>query len=72
LAANAADPNMSEAERRTLSDGIGFYLRDLGDVSAQEARAFQSELDKLAERVASAALGPEQASDHRRRWKVKL
>ena len=71
LAANAADPNMSEAERRTLSDGIGIYLRDLGDVSAQEARAFQSELDKLAERVASAALGPEQASDHRRRWKVK-
>jgi hypothetical protein len=71
LAANAADPNTSEAERRILIDGIRIYLRDLGDVSAQEARAFQSELDKLAERVATAALGPEQASDHRRRWKVK-
>lgn len=71
LAANAADPNTSEAERRILIDGIRIYLRDLRDVSAQEARAFQSELDKLAERVASAALGPEQASDHRRGWKVK-
>ena len=71
LAASAADPNMSEEERRILIDEIRTYFRDLGDVSAQEARAFQSELDKLAERVASVVLGPEQASDHRRRWRVK-
>ena len=52
-------------------DGLQAYARKLGDVSLQEARLFQAELDRLA--IAFAAPGdPSAPSDeHRRRWRVK-
>jgi hypothetical protein len=71
LLSRAADPCVSEGERRVLADEIRTYFREIGDVSAQEARAFQAELEKLAEGVARTALGSQQATDDRRRWRAK-
>ena len=72
LSATLTDPNRSEEERRALTDELRAYLREVGDVSLQEARSFQSELDKLAAEVATAAGNPEDSPEYRRRWKAKL
>ena len=65
--------NVSDEERRDLIEEIRTYLREVGDVSLQEARIFQSELEKLAAEVADVA-GDDATghpSTHRRRWKAK-
>jgi hypothetical protein len=72
LSASATNPNRSEEERRALIDELRAYLREVGDVSLQEARSFQSELEKLAAEVATAAANPEDSPEYRRRWKAKL
>lgn len=61
----------SEDERRAMIDELRAYMRDLGDVSLQEARVLQSELERLSHGLA-AAVGPEAARNpHRRRWRAK-
>jgi len=70
LSAGAGDPSRSEEGRRALAEEFRAYLREVGDVSLQEARAFQSELEKLAADLATAA-GVE-SPEYRRRWKAKL
>jgi hypothetical protein len=65
------DAGRSEEERRVLTDELRAYLREIGDVSVQEARAFQSELEKLAAEVATAAGSSDASPDYRRRWKAK-
>jgi hypothetical protein len=72
LSASATNPNRSEEERRALIDELRAYLREVGDVSLQEARLFQSELEKLAAEAATAAGNPEDSPEYRRRWKAKL
>jgi hypothetical protein len=70
LSASVNDSSRSEGEQRVLTDELRAYLREIGDVSVQEARAFQSELEKLAAEVANA--GHSDASpDYRRCWKAK-
>lgn len=71
LLARVADRHTSDGERRALIDEIRAYLREVGDVSLQEARIFQSELDKLGAEVATAAGNGGESSAHRRRWKAK-
>jgi hypothetical protein len=71
LLSNAAGPSVSEGERRVLADEVCAYFREIGEVSAQEARAFQAELEKLAEGVASLARGSQPATASRRRWRAK-
>jgi hypothetical protein len=62
----------SDEERRVLIDEIRTYLRELGDVSLQEARIFQLELEKLATEVASDRDdATSEPPKHRRRWKAK-
>jgi hypothetical protein len=66
-----AGPGVSEGERRVQADEVCAYLREIGELSAQEARAFQAELEKLAEGVASVVCGSQQATENRRRWRAK-
>ncbi len=70
LVARAAVPNMSDGELRALIDEIRAYLREVGDVSFQEARIVQTDLDKLAAEVARVASNGGESA-HRRRWKTK-
>jgi hypothetical protein len=71
LSTSVNAPGPSEEERRVLTDELRAYLREIGDVSVQEARAFQSELEKLAAEVATAAGNSDASPDYRRRWKAK-
>jgi hypothetical protein len=70
LMARAAVPSTSDGERRALIDEIRAYLREVGDVSLQEARIVQTDLDKLAAEVARVASNGDESA-HRRRWKTK-
>jgi hypothetical protein len=70
LMARAAVPSMSDGERRALIDEIRAYLREVGDVSFQEARIVQTDLDKLAAEVARVVSNGDESA-HRRRWKTK-
>jgi hypothetical protein len=71
LLARIADSSMSDNERCALIDEIRAYLREIGDVSLQEARIFQSELEKLSAQVAEAGGASAEPSEHRRRWRAK-
>ena len=71
LSTSVNDAGRSEEDRRVLTDELRAYLREIGDVSVQEARAFQSELEKLAAEVATAAGNSDASPDYRRRWKAK-
>jgi hypothetical protein len=44
----AAETRLPEAERRRRLDDLRRLARELGDAATQEARHYQSELDKLA------------------------
>jgi hypothetical protein len=69
--ARAGGTNVSEAERRGLAEDFRKYLREVSDLSLQEARLLQLELEQLAEAAASAVGDSEPGSVHRRRWKAK-
>ena len=71
LQAMASGEAMSELERRMLADRLRGYLRELGEISLQEARLFQLELDRLSAAFA-VATDPDatDASPHRR-WRAK-
>jgi hypothetical protein len=71
LLARITDSSMSDNERCALIDEIRAYLREIGDVSFQEARIFQSELEKLSAQVADVGGTSAEPSAHRRRWKAK-
>lgn len=60
----------SEQERRILIDRLRAYLREIGDVSVQEARVVQAELDGLAASLAESSLGPAATMEKWRRWKA--
>jgi hypothetical protein len=66
-----SDSRAPDKERRALIDEIRTYLREIGDVSLQEARIFQAELEKISARVADSGAGTAESSEHRRRWKAK-
>ena len=72
LTANAAAEGSgpSEQQHRMLIDRIRAYLREIGDVSVQEARVLESELDRLAAALAESTLGPAPAMKKWRRWKA--
>jgi hypothetical protein len=62
---------LSEDERRAMIDELRAYVRGLGDVSLQEARVLQSELERLSHGLAAGSgLGSEHGP-HRRRWRAK-
>ena len=67
----AAGPGLSEGERRVQADEVCAYFREIGEISVQEARAFQAEVESLAEGVASMARGSRQPTANRRRWRAK-
>jgi hypothetical protein len=67
----ATGPGASEGARRVQADAVYAYFRELGEISAQEARAFQAELESLAEDLASIARGSQQTTVNRRRWRAK-
>lgn len=71
LLAGGADANLPEEQRRALVEEIRSYLREVGDVSLQEARIFQSALEKLSAQVAGVGGAADEPSQHRRRWKAK-
>jgi hypothetical protein len=53
-----------------LIDGLRAYARELGDLSLQEARLFQAELDRLAVSLAHTD-DPPPDDAYRRRWRAK-
>jgi hypothetical protein len=71
LSAGTGGPGHSQEGRRALVEEFRAYLREIGDVSLQEARAFQSELEKLAADLATAAAAPDESPEYRRRWRAK-
>ena len=71
LLAGGAGAGVSDDERRALIEEIRAYLREVGDVSLQEARILQSELEKLSAEVAGAGGAAAEPSKHRRRWRAK-
>ena len=54
-----------------LADEIRAYLREIGEVSLQEARSFEVELEKLGAEMASGGETAENSPEYRRRWKAK-
>jgi hypothetical protein len=72
LTTNAAaqGSGTSEQQRRMLTDTIRAYLREIGDVSVQEARILEAELDRLAAALAESTRGPAPAMKKWRRWKA--
>lgn len=62
---------LSEDERRAMIDELRAYVRDLGDVSLQEARVLQSELERLSHGLAAAVDSAAPHAQHRRRWRAK-
>jgi hypothetical protein len=69
--ARATGTSESEAERRSVAEDFRKYLREVSDISLQEARLLQLELEKLAEAAASAVDDGEPSPTRQRRWKVK-
>jgi hypothetical protein len=69
--ARATGTSVPEAQRRGLAEDFRKYLREVSDISLQEARLLQLELEKLAEAAASAVDDGEPGSISHRRWKVK-
>jgi len=61
---------LSRDERRVMIDELRAYVRDLGDVSLQEARLLQSELERLSHELA-AGVGADAAQARHRRWRAK-
>jgi len=62
---------LSGDERRAMIDELRGYVRELGDVSLQEARLLQWELERLSHGLA-AGVGPDAApAQHRRHWRAK-
>jgi len=71
LAAAEGDAKPSDKHDGVLADEIRAYLREIGEVSLQEARAFQVELEKLGAEMASGGETAENSPEYRRRWKAK-
>jgi hypothetical protein len=69
--AGGAGSSVPDEERRALIEEVRAYLREVGDVSLQEARILQSELEKLSAGVAEAGGAGAEPSKHRRRWRAK-
>jgi hypothetical protein len=69
--ARATGTSVSEAQRRSLAEDFRKYLREVSDLSLQEARLLQLELEKLAEAAASAVDDGNPSSVYRRRWRAK-
>jgi hypothetical protein len=70
-AAAERDAKPSDKHDRVLADEIRAFLREIGEVSLQEARAFQVELEKLSAEMASGEEAAENSPEYRRRWKAK-
>jgi len=62
---------LTELEAQAIAEDIRAYLREVADVSLQEARLLHLELERLGERLASATAGAGVASAPVRRWRVK-
>jgi hypothetical protein len=62
---------LSEDERRATIDQLRAYVRDLGDVSLQEARVLQSEMERLSHGLAAAVDSDAEHAQHRRHWRAK-
>jgi hypothetical protein len=71
LAAAEGDAKPSGKHDGVLADEIRAYLREIGEVSLQEARSFQVELEKLGAEMASGRETAENSPEYRRRWKAK-
>lgn len=71
MAAQGAKAELSDDERRAVAEDLRAWLREVGEIASQEARLFQSELDRLGADLAQAAGEPEAADEYRRRWKYK-
>lgn len=69
--ARATGTSVSEAQRRSLAEDFRKYLREVSDLSIQEARLLQLELEKLAEAAASSVDDGEPSAVYHRRWKAK-
>ena len=69
--ARATGTIVSEDQRRGLAEDFRKHLREVSDISVQEARLLQLEFEKLAEAAASAVDDGEPNSTGHRRWKVK-
>jgi len=66
----AMSGGLSADERWAMIDDLRACVRDLGDVSLQEARALHRKLERLSHGLA-AAVGPDVAhAQHRRRWRA--
>ena len=70
-AAAEGDARPFHEHDRVLADEIRAYLREIGEVSVQEARAFQVALEKVGEEMASGEETAENSPEYRRRWKAK-
>jgi hypothetical protein len=70
LSAKTGDPKLSPREERELVDALRQYLREIGDISTQEARNFQAELERIAEALARSTPGSERTVRDWRRWRV--
>ena len=66
-----ASGRLSEDERRAMIDELRAYVREVGDVSLQEARLLQRELERLSFGLAAAVDAGSSQGEHRRRWRAK-
>jgi hypothetical protein len=63
---------LREEERRQILEDLRSWLREIGELSSQEARIFQSELQKIGDDLVNVADVPTTPDNYRRRWKCKM
>lgn len=66
-----ASGGLSENERRAMIDELRSYVRELGDVSLQEARVLQRELERLSLGLAESIDPTPSDGEPHRRWRAK-
>jgi hypothetical protein len=63
---------LREEERRQILEDLRSWLREIGELSSQEARIFQSELQKIGDDFVNMADVSTTRDNYRRRWKSKM
>jgi hypothetical protein len=72
MSEQASGSKLQEEERREILDDLRSWLREIGELSSQEARIFQSELQKIGDDLVNMADVGTTDDNYRRRWKCKI
>jgi hypothetical protein len=72
MSAQTSGSKLQEEERREILEDLRSWLRKIGELSSQETRIFQSELEKIGDDFVNMADVATTPDKYRRRWKCKM